>query len=338
MLDIAAIKNNLGPYGEMMSRTCLILSLVLFMGAPFVCAQKAKPAYRAFDAAIGTASRKLEKTHKSLETKRRLANAASRVDPQGNWHHSWQKTSPSRSRIHKSYLTLAKRLENHQELNDREKLELTFHLLTAWVKYGEVDLIRQNLAKEVPQLAKRLATCEDSKKRRDFLNLVALRNVGCPGGNDLDVLVEVAEWEVLFLAALDGQKKQLQTLSTDLIFLFTDRNAGGIRKSSAGYYKVGLFLDRGFKKDLRDKSNQVRHFAWAFRMFSASNNHKAIEGLLRLKETRDARTRKLKINQADLKLNKCARLLVEKIKNKGKPLKMSAIPKLLRSDLGGTQR
>ena len=80
------------------------------------------------------------------------------------------------------------------------------------------------------------------------------------------------------------------------MLLFTERGPDGLLLSKSKFYRAGQFLDSGFKEALRDGSNQVRHFCAALRMFALSGNREQTEALLRLKELRDAKTRKLALN------------------------------------------
>jgi hypothetical protein len=153
----------------------------------------------------------------------------------------------------------------------------------------------------------------DAAERRALLAVVVDRLASTPGYSDLDVLCDVVRWDALFLGSLEAGQPQLDALSTDLILLFTERAANGVALSRSKLYGGGRFGSLGFRKDLRDGSDQVRHFTWAFRMFARSKNNDAMEKLLTLKERADAKLRKQPLNQADMILNRAARRLVEQI-------------------------
>ena len=83
----------------------------------------------------------------------------------------------------------------------------------------------------------------------------------------------------------------------------------------------------GFARRFRDGSDQVRHFAWAFRMFAASDNYDLTARLLHMKEEQDAKARKTALNAADIALNAAARRIVVRVLRKGagvKPIEASS--------------
>ncbi|MFT7619480.1 MAG: hypothetical protein ACI97A_003134 [Planctomycetota bacterium] len=282
---------------------------------------------------IKSKTKSLEKTFLDLATKRTEALANSKHVADKKWAAEWSKTEDQRSEIHQAYTSLAQDFTKLSGIKDHDRLMLFAQLLRAWIAHGEVVTIRETLQskfKKPGQLLLLLAATE----RRKLLHQVSTRAQATPGVTDLDVLLEVVNWEVLFLTSKPNTPIRHDDLSTDLILLFTDRGAGGIVKSNAGFYRPGLLLDRGFKAELRDESNQVRHFCWALRMFAKSENPDSTESILRLKEWRDAKVRKTPINEADLKLNRAARRIASILKLQVDPLALRDVPKLLKTTLG----
>ena len=193
-------------------------------------------------------------------------------------------------------------------------------VLQEWIRVTGPKAVLDAVRDEHPSLAVALGWLEDPSRRRDFLYRIVLRLTGTPGGSDLGVLVAVVRWEALLLQGRAAGEEQLDSLTSDLILLFTERSPDGISRSGAGYYSKGRLKDGGFKKSLRDGSDQVRHFAWAFRHFAASDNREATEELLHAKEIRDALERDQEVSEADLALNRAARQIVEEIlPGTGKP-------------------
>lgn len=185
--------------------------------------------------------------------------------------------------------------------------------LRTWIEVDEPEFILERLESEAHGIAALLPRLTDKDVRRQVLNVLIERQSGCPGYSDLDLLTHLVEWEALFLKDLPPGKDQLDSLSEDLILLFTERASDGISRSSAGYFQAGRFTDRGFKREFRDGNDQLRHFAWAFRIFATSSNPDQGEALLVLKETRDAFARDEPLNQADLSLNRAVRDLVAEL-------------------------
>ncbi|MEE9391894.1 MAG: hypothetical protein V3W41_05260 [Planctomycetota bacterium] len=182
--------------------------------------------------------------------------------------------------------------------------------LKTWIQVGDPVSIRTFLEREAKQVIPQL---KDADLRRSILSLVADRLCRTPGRNDLEDFLEVLHWETLFLDALPKGKPQADALTADLVLIFSDRDLDALRKSKTAYYRPGRFRDRGFHPRFQDNSDQIRHFCWALRLLARTRNKAFAAKLLDLKEHRDAKTRNLPLNQADLNLNHAAKKLITKL-------------------------
>lgn len=286
--------------------------------------------------ALESTGNELRKMSLELEVAGFRARLLERGPQPAEWEEAWERTHASRELIQARYAELDQRLQVAAIEDQGERDELQRQLLTDWLGMGEPALIRAHFRTSASPLEERCGLYTEDSRRRDLLHAVLLREAWTPGHDDLDALIEVLEWEALLLDESDGLP--LEQLSTDLILLFSDRAADGFTLSGADYYKTGVFLDRGLRADLKDASNQLRHLCWALRLFSISEDLDATEKLLRFKEQRDAITRKLPLNEADLELNRTARALVERMRDASVPLTLAELPALFRAALGPAAR
>ena len=171
----------------------------------------------------------------------------------------------------------------------------------AWVAVGEVSTLRGLLETAPGGIVRALALPGRPHPRRMLLTAVASRVAATPGEDDLDALRAVVSWDGLF-AADRKPAAQLDLVSRDLVRVLTERKEDGQALGDGRYYVAGRFRDRGFAARFRDGSDQVRHFAWAFRMFTASEQPEGTAQLLRAREVLDARRRKQPLNKADVVL------------------------------------
>lgn len=239
-----------------------------------------------------------------------------------NWKRRWESTTADRVQIHNAifrhFLAWSQPALALFETHDAKPLtpqlqaqvaKVSADRVRAWIEIGEPGTIRGVIDSVTGGVPRALALPGRAPPRRALLAAVVDRIAATPGTTDLDALLGVLAWEVLFVDGIKP-KERLDTVSGDLILLFTERAENGLSKSSRKYYKAGRFEDRGFARRFRDASDQVRHFAWAFRMFAVSSNPDLTSKMLRMKEEQDAKTRKKPLSQEDLALNASARKLV----------------------------
>jgi hypothetical protein len=235
------------------------------------------------------------------------------------WRKAWARDGRVRRRLHQRFRELVVSFHDASmrlpPAENKARGAFAVAAIRAWARLSEPDSVAVDLRANDGQLARLLQLDHDASRRRRLLTEVADRLVATPGKSDLDVLCSVVDWSAMFHGGRGTRKKQLDAVSADLVLVFTDRNTGGVLPAKAGFYRAGRFTSRGFAPTLRDGSDQVRHFAWAFRLFALSRSADQTEQLLRLKEQADSRTRKLPLDEADLRLNKLARKIVERIRD-----------------------
>lgn len=264
----------------------------------------------------------------SVETARAHARTLERRrPPDGDWRRAWAKVEKLRKQMHAVHeksmspwtraLKAVAAADSVQALaaSDRDRAaRRCLDVLRTRLAGGEPGVVLEALAAaERAALTTVCGWSQEPNARRRLLAAVADRLAATPGTSDLDVLCGVVQWDAIFLGSLTAGRAQLEAVSTDLILIFTERAANGIKLSRSKLYRRRGFSARGFRAPLRDGSDQVRHFTWAFRMFARSKNNASMEKLLALKERADATQRKQPLNQADLALNRAARSLVEQI-------------------------
>ncbi len=274
--------------------------------------------------------RKSRKARATLEAVRREARRAERVKAPTaktrRWSERWSAVDriPTRMAIQRDYEAWAEALTPLLALHAQAPLSMplrsamhdaTRERVGAWIEIGEPNQVWLMLRRDRSGVKQALAMRGSDATRRALLADILARIAATPGHSDVDALASVTNWAGLVLGNRTGAA-QLNLLSKDLILLLTERDVDGISLSKAGHYTPGRFRDRGFAEPLRDGSDQVRHFAWAFRMFAASADADATAWFLTLKEKRDAAARKVPLNQADLALNKAARQLVDTLRGR----------------------
>lgn len=254
---------------------------------------------------------------------RALARASAGSDDASRWRATWAAVAKKRAALHQQHAQpmlpwskallalLARQPSAPLAQAARRKVGVhCFAVVRSWLLTCEPARVRADLT---AASAIALAWFDAASERRALLAAIADRHVATPGFSDVDVLCEVVAWDAIFLERLGAGAPQLDALSSDLIQICTERAADGVSKSGSRLYRATRFSDRGFRPALRDGSDQVRHFAWAFRMFAKSERRDGVEALLAFKERMDATRRKQPLNKADLALNKAARRLVETI-------------------------
>ncbi len=194
--------------------------------------------------------------------------------------------------------------------NDRAIVAIASPILEAGLGLLEPPAFVDLLVTESPALARLLGRAADPEARLRLLAILADRLAATPGTSDIDVLEAVIAFAERCHADREEARALLDTLSGDLILVFTERAADGVTPSGSPHHRPGRCGDRGFRAELRDDGDQVRHFCWALRMFAIATDLDAREKLLRLKERLDAARRDQPINQADLALNRIAREIV----------------------------
>ncbi len=289
--------------------------------------------FQAFARSIQATEKGLERVHGEVESKRSQALITEKSDIQ-EAKRIWAKTKTKRRKIDTRFKKLAKRLPRTSSIKPENAPQLALRLLKSWIERSDAFTVREQLLNGLGDFSKILAQQVSHKERRDLLNVISKRQSQVPGISDLDVLIEVLLWESIFFPSTTPKAKCLDTVSIDLILLFTGRGANGISKSGEKYYVASQFLADGFREDLKDKSNQVRHFCWAWRMFMKSKSPQATQSLLYLKELKDSKTRKLPMNKADLRLNKCAATVARMVKNNGSPMDIIGTAAVMRQVLG----
>ncbi|MHC5064239.1 MAG: hypothetical protein ACYTG5_09715 [Planctomycetota bacterium] len=182
--------------------------------------------------------------------------------------------------------------------------------LRTWIEVDEPLLILERLESRSTGVAALLPRLTDKDARRQILRIVIDRQSGYPTFSDLDLLAHIVQWEAVFLGALPPGKAQLESLSEDLILLFSELDPDGSTRTSTEYYHSDRFTDQGMRIEFRDGSDQIRQFAWAFRVFATSSNPDKSEALLVYEETKASFARNEPINQVDLSLNQAVRGLV----------------------------
>ncbi len=307
--------------------------LLLWVSTTQLPAQSENVGFQPFVRSIQSTEKSLEIVHLKVKLQRIVALKTEKSDA-NKGEKIWATTLKKRQRIDSRFKKLAKKLPRISSIKPTDAPELAVRLLSSWVKRSDAVTIRKLVDKDLPEFRKILSRQISGKKRRDFLHVVCSRQSQVPGVSDLDVLIEVILWEDFFFPPAKPKTNHLDTVSIDLILLFTDRGADGISQSGEKYYVASRFLADGFRDDLKDKSNQVRHFCWAWRMFMKSRNPAAIRSLLYFKEIRDSKTRKLPMNKADLRLNKCAGLIAKTVKNNGDPMSIIGTAAVMRKVLG----
>lgn len=203
----------------------------------------------------------------------------------------------------------------HKPDADRGKLaRLCLPVVKIWLDRVAPQLVLGSLRREHDRVGKLLANLEPTE-RRSVLAKVVERSAKHRSLTSLDVLVGAVDWDALLLGRDSTGRASLDALSTDLVLVFTERSPDGMRESGSPHYRSGRTRDTGFARELRDGSDQVRHFCWAMRLFAVSKNLPITEAVLRLKEVDDARRRKTAgLNEADLRLNNAARRFVEEVR------------------------
>ncbi len=258
----------------------------------------------------------------TIEEERDRCRAIEKARPERlDWRRDWEKTRPGRDALQKRaaarlapwYAELEKRVAAAGEAERPALAAECVGVLDAWIEVGEPADVLADLRESYAAFATALAWLEDDTRRRDLLNDVVERLAATPGESALDTLRDTVDWETLFLRDVSDPRARLERLSADLVLLFTERGLDGYSESGAGYYRNGRMGESGFAAELQDKSDQVRHFAWALRILTVSKSFDRGEAVLRLKEERDSATRDKPIEEADLKLNALAREFAEAI-------------------------
>jgi len=245
------------------------------------------------------------------------------------WRELWEATAERRKKLEASlHAALLPCLAAATEATPPRAAHLASTTQTA-LTAGRPQAIRAAI--ETTGAAALLGTLA-THHRRALLHAVLERAAALPGTTDLDVLVEVVEWDTLLLRELESDAA-VDQLSRDMVVLFTERAEDGMTRGDAGYYRGGRLRDTGFASRLRDDSDQVRHFAWAFRMFAISPD---ADSVLHMKEVGDALRRGKPINEVDLVLNATAGRVVARLRGTAQPhLALSDLPRHLRAVLGG---
>lgn len=143
---------------------------------------------------------------------------------------------------------------------------------------------------------------EHDRLRHQLLAGIADR-LAASAGSDLDAMCAVFDLAALFHAREHPGRAQLDAVTEDLALVLADRKPNGLAAAGSRFYRGGRFGDRGFHASFRDQSDQVRHSVWALRVFANANDLSSGLRILRLKEERDSRSRKLPVNETDLALN-----------------------------------
>lgn len=292
------------------------------------------------------ARRKLEATRVGSRTGER---ARTPTAEQRDWQKRWAATAADRVTIHnvlfRHFLSFSEPLlalfavHAGKPLTPQSQAQVAkvcADRVSAWIEVGEPATLRGVLESVDTGIPRALALPGRDHPRRRLLGTVLARAAATPGLSDLDALEAAFSWAALFVAGRTV-KEQLDVVSRDLILLLTERKEDGLSLSDGRYNKDHGFRDRGFGRRYRDGSNQLRHFAWAFRLFAASGNEEFTTRLLRMKEERDAKTRKQPVSEADLALNDAARRIVGRIlgRNEGQePLDAARWSELVRDELG----
>lgn len=248
-----------------------------------------------------------------LETARAAAHRAEK--PTAVAARNWRETARLRAKLHRDALAMVERHDRRvgaaaAELSreGRQRWARTgLKLVAGWIELGAPETVRKTIVARPLSLRTALLWQTDPQARRKFLAGVADRLSGTPARTDLEDLTELLAWTALFHSELPRGRQQLQAVTKDLVLVLTERDETGIRRSRSGYYRPGRFLDIGFGAELRDGSDQVRHFIWALRAMVRSPDLQATERLLDLKELRDSVTRGAPMEKADLALNRRAR-------------------------------
>lgn len=289
------------------------------------------------------------KLEKSRARSREDERAREPTPEQRQWQKRWDATAADRVTLHnglfRHFLSFSQPVLGLFAAHDARPLtpqsqaqvaKVCADRVRAWVEVGEPATLRGVLESVDTGVPRALALPGRDHPRRQLLGSVLARTAATPGRSDLDALEAVFSWAALFVAGRPV-KQQLDQVSRDLVLLLTERKEDGIFRSDGRYHRELGFGSRGFGKRYRDGSNQLRHFAWAFRMFAASTNEAFTTKLLTMKEERDAKTRKQPVNTSDLALNEAARRIVARIRGQAdgvEPLEAAGWSALVRTELG----
>ena len=256
----------------------------------------------------------------SIEEERARCRAIERSGPEhGGWRHDWEQARAGRDALREHVAArlapwLAELRERVAAADASARAGIAAEcagVLDAWVAVGEPRDVLADLRASEPAFATALAWLDDGARRRGSLNAIVERLTATPGESALDTLRDTVDWETLFLRETPSPRARLELLSGDLVLLFTERGLDGYARSGAGSYQSGRMGESGFAPELRDGSDQVRHFAWALRVLTVSQSFDQGDAMLRLKEERDSLTRGKPIEAADLRLNALAREFAE---------------------------
>ena len=260
-----------------------------------------------------------------IEAARVRARTAERAG--GTWRGDWEKGGGDRMALHQILFRqalawgpplLALFATHETEALTAQTLGQVGVVVTdrvrAWLEVGEPEILRGVIETMPGTLPRALALPAPAHARRRLLATVADRSAATPGRSDLETLAAVLTWAAPFAEGRSAQA-QAEQVSADLLLVFTERAENGLSKNDGRYHRARGLRDSGFGARFRDGSDQVRHFAWAFRMFVLSRDGDATERLLRAKEEQDARTRGEPLNEKDLALNRSARALVAELRD-----------------------
>ena len=262
------------------------------------------------------AARRLRKARAALESELARMWKARELGLPALWHGA----APARARVHRHLVSILARFQREAGVEDlvaggdevmrRRAAALFLRLLHAFLEMGEAEGLWLEACAPGGALhpcAGLFSWVEPVAKRRRFLAAVAAAIAREPGRTDLEILSGVLRFDALFLAGVREPRRRFRLLAGDLLALFTE--IGGA--SSPGCRLPGRRGAGGFRPEFRDGGDQVRHLAGAFALLALSPDPVLAEGILVVKEMRDAWIRRSPLNHADLRLDRAVRRLVE---------------------------